>query len=71
MYRQNYWHDSTLPGWHRRLAASVVRQALRDAADSHASATDRESARTFLAGSPMFRYWCHVGHLDSRGLKRL
>jgi len=48
----------------RRLAARVIEQALKDALRPSGSLTDRESARTFLAGSRMLHYWCELAGFD-------
>lgn len=48
----------------RHLAVRVIDQAFRDLANSAGSRADQESARTFLAGSRMFRRWCEVADLD-------
>lgn len=49
---------------HRCLAARVVDQAFRDACNPNGVPTDSASARAFLSGSPMLRYWCEVAELD-------
>jgi len=58
--------DAFLP--YRRLAMRVIDQALRDLASPAQSASDRESARAFLAGSPMLDHWCEVAEIDPRWL---
>jgi hypothetical protein len=55
---------------YRHLALHVLARALRDLANANGSATDRESARLFLAGSPMLFHWCHVAALDPRVVTR-
>jgi hypothetical protein len=49
---------------YRHLAVRVLVQALLDVAKPTASAADRESARAFLAGSPMLFHWCHVAAIE-------
>ena len=49
---------------YRRLAIRVVARAVLDVTGVGGSATDRESARVFLAGSIMLSHWCHVAALD-------
>ena len=51
---------------YRHLAVHVLARALRDLLNPAGSATDRESARLFLTGSPMLSHWCHVAALDPR-----
>ncbi len=58
--------DRFLP--YRHLAVRVIDQALRDLAGPAQSRNDRESARVFLAGSPMLRLWCAVAEIDPRWL---
>jgi hypothetical protein len=49
---------------YRHLAMHVLGLALRDLSNATGSPTDRESARLFLAGSPMLFHWCRVAALD-------
>jgi hypothetical protein len=42
----------------------VLARAILDMTDPTGSATDRESARAFLAGSLMLQHWCQVAALD-------
>ena len=49
---------------YRHLAMRVLARAVLDVMDPAGSATDRESARAFLAGSTMLQHWCHVAALD-------
>jgi hypothetical protein len=49
---------------YRHLAVRVLARAFDDLANPDGSATDRESARAFLAGSGMLLHWCHVAALD-------
>jgi hypothetical protein len=49
---------------YRQLAVRVLARAVLDIMDPVGSPTDRESARAFLAGSPMLEHWCHVAALD-------
>ena len=51
-------------GPYRNLAMHVLARALRDLLHP-ASPTDRESARRFLAGSPMLSHWCRVAARDA------
>lgn len=46
---------------YRRLAASVIALAVRDLESR--SHEDRDSARTFLAGSAMLGFWCHLARI--------
>jgi hypothetical protein len=55
---------------YRRLAMHVLGRAIRDLENGAGSATDRESARVFLAGSPMLFHWCRVAALDPRLVTR-
>lgn len=61
----------TTPGPHlpnagcRHLAVRVIEQAVRDLSGAGASQADRESARGFLAGSPMLHRWCELANLDA------
>ena len=48
---------------YQRLATRVIHQALRDL-DS-GSMSDRETARTFLSGSPMLHFWCQLAQLNA------
>jgi hypothetical protein len=59
--------EAILP--YRHLAVHVVTRAFRDLS-SGGSPADRESARIFLAGSPMLVYWCRVADLDPRMVAR-
>ena len=52
------------PAAHRSLAARVIDQAFRDAANPKGAETDSAGAREFLSGSPMLSYWCAVAELD-------
>lgn len=65
------WEDRGVPRWQHALACRVVIQAFRDLRDHHGLLADRTSAREFLAGSSMLRYWCHVGSLDLRRITAL
>lgn len=48
---------------YRRLAMGVLALAFSDLTKPARSATDRESARVFLAGSRMLAHWCRVAAL--------
>jgi hypothetical protein len=52
---------------YRDLAVRVLACAFRDLTNAGRS-SDRESARLFLAGSGMMRYWCQVAALDPTGV---
>jgi hypothetical protein len=52
---------------YRDLAVRVLSCAFRDLTNAGRS-SDRESARVFLAGSGMMRYWCQVAALDPVGV---
>lgn len=49
----------------RHLAARVIEQALKDVLQPGQTATDRQTARRFLAGSAMLYFWCEVAGLDA------
>ena len=49
---------------YRQLAMRVLDRALRDVANPGGSMADRESARTFFAGSGLLFHWCRVAALD-------
>lgn len=49
---------------YQHLALRVISLALRDMAGPGGTAEDRASARTFFAGSVMFKHWCAVAQLD-------
>jgi hypothetical protein len=49
---------------YRHLAVRVLAQAVLDLAKPTGSVADRDSARAFLAGSPMLFHWCHVAALE-------
>jgi hypothetical protein len=49
---------------YRHLAMRVLARAVLDMTDPGGSATDRESARTFLSGSVMLQHWCRVAALN-------
>ena len=49
---------------YRRLSVRVIELALRDLVSAAGSATEADSARMFLAGSPMLRLWCQLAALD-------
>jgi hypothetical protein len=51
---------------YRRLAMRVIERALKDLARPECGGEDRETAREFLAGSPMLLHWCRVATLDPR-----
>lgn len=62
-------HD-TISRWQHKLASRVILQAFKDLRDSRGPTACRASAREFLAGSAMLRYWCLVGSLDVRRITR-
>ncbi len=49
---------------YRRLSVRVIEQALRDIVAAPGSTSDHDSARLFLAGSPMLTLWCELAALD-------
>lgn len=49
---------------YRRLAAGVIERAFKDMIAPACATGDRESAREFLAGSPMLFLWCSIAALD-------
>ena len=49
---------------YRRLAVRVLERALLDVTNATGSASDRESARVFLASSRMLVLWCQIAALD-------
>ena len=49
---------------YRRLSVRVIEQALRDIVAAPGSTSDHDSARLFLAGSPMLKLWCELAALD-------
>lgn len=51
---------------YRLLAMRVIDRAFKDIVAPGCGAEDRETAREFLAGSPMLRHWCRVAMLDPR-----
>jgi hypothetical protein len=53
---------------YQRLAMRVIQRAFKDMIAPACAAGDRESARRFLAGSPMLLLWCSVAALDSRSV---
>lgn len=55
----------------RHLAARVIEQALKDVLQPSQTATDRQTARSFLAGSAMLSYWCEVAGLDASQVIRM
>jgi hypothetical protein len=55
---------ATVARWQHKLASRVVLQAFKDLRNRHGPEEERASARDFLAGSAMLRYWCLVGSLD-------
>jgi hypothetical protein len=59
--RQPIWSEAAC----RHLAVCVIQQAVRDLSGAAASRADQESARTFLAGSPMFYRWCEFANLNA------
>ena len=48
---------------HRHLAFAVFKQAIADAMNPDAPAPVRQSARRFLAGDDMCRFWSSVATL--------
>jgi hypothetical protein len=60
----NTGDDVRAARWQHALASRIVIQAFRDLRDRRELSEHRTSAREFLTGSTMLRYWCHVGGLD-------
>jgi hypothetical protein len=58
------WRDEASAQAYRRLAIRVLARAWLDATGPGSSTTERESARSFLAGSGMLFHWCRVAALD-------
>jgi hypothetical protein len=56
--------QASVARWQHALAMRIILQAFGDLRDRGSLSRHRESAREFLAGSAMLRYWCHVGSLD-------
>jgi hypothetical protein len=69
-HSQHHPDYETIGRWQHKLASRVIIQAFKDVRDSHSAAACRASAREFLAGSAMLRYWCLVGALDLRRITR-
>ena len=49
----------------RYLALRVIEQAFRDLTGAAGTRADRESARGFLAGSPIFYRWCEIANVSA------
>jgi hypothetical protein len=49
---------------YRHLAMRVIDQALRDLEGPCGTPGDRDSARAFLAGSPLLHLWCAVADVN-------
>lgn len=49
----------------RYLALRVIEQAFRDLTGAAGTRADRESARGFLAGSPIFYRWCEIASVSA------
>jgi hypothetical protein len=50
---------------YRHLAVRVIAQAWRDLFAHGGTPSERESARTFLSGSPMLAMWCELADMDA------
>jgi hypothetical protein len=61
---------ATVARWQHKLASRVVLQAFKDLRSRSGPEEERASARDFLAGSAMLRYWCLVGSLDVHRITR-
>jgi hypothetical protein len=59
-------NEPAVARWQRALATRIIILAFKDLRERGGLPRHRESAREFLAGSAMLRYWCHVGSLDLR-----
>lgn len=62
---------ATIARWQHKLASRIVIQAFKDLRNRQGLAEDRASAREFLTGSAMLRYWCLAGSLDLHRIVRL
>ena len=62
---------ATTARWQHKLASRIIIQAFKDLRNRQGPAEYRLSAREFLAGSAMLRYWCLVGSLDLQRITRL
>ena len=49
----------------RYLALRVIEQAFRDLTSSDGRRADHESARAFLAGSPVLYRWCEIANVSA------
>ena len=49
----------------RYLALRVIEQAFRDLTSSAGTRADHDSARAFLAGSPIFYRWCEIANVSA------
>jgi hypothetical protein len=61
---------ATVARWQQKLASRIVIQAFKDLRNGHGPEEDRASAREFLDGSAMLRYWCLAGSLDLHRIMR-
>ena len=61
---------ATVARWQHKLASRIVILVFKDLRSRHGLPEDRASAREFLAGSAMLRYWCLVGSLDLHRIMR-
>jgi hypothetical protein len=62
-------HEELL-GPYRTLALRVISVAVRDLISPGQSACERETARTFLSGSPMLTHWCSLADIDPAALRK-
>ena len=64
---RHHTHTGPTESGCRHLAVRVIEQAFRDLTSAVGSHADQESARRFLAGSPMLSRWCEIATLSAAG----
>jgi hypothetical protein len=62
-------HEKLL-GPYRTLALRVISVAVRDLISPGHSASERETARAFLSGSPMLTHWCSLADIDPEAIRK-
>ena len=62
-------HEELL-GPYRTLALRVISVAVRDLISPGHSASERQSARAFLSGSPMLIHWCSLADIDPAAIRK-
>lgn len=55
---------------YRTLALRVISLAVRDLVTPGQSASERDTARRFLSGSPMLTHWCRLADIDPEFIRR-